>query len=450
MSNKKNSPKSEESILSTSATSADLEGINLPAKQEETPEAKEAREAAEAEAREAAVLAKVEAALKTVDTLEAKKAAEERAKAAKDAAKEAHVKQFEGNAKALLIARKVEKVDTKLKFHDFQYSFIDENGMNVPEEGRVNITEVFTTKAAKAFREAISNIARQVVPFHNAEEGEAKAAERAKVAEDFKLMFTYCGVTCEGEWTKARRPDMNAILSKAFDVNFLGDNDALKAKVLEGVWSIARRILTGREAAQNAFEARAKAAKEAAKEAHVKQFEGNAKAFLLARRVDKLDKKLVYHDFKYSFIDEAGMNVPEEGKCDVTEVFTKKAAKAYREAALNIARQVVPFHNAEAAEAKAVERAKVAEDFKLMFEYCGVTCEGEWTKARRPDMNAIMDKAFDVNFLGDNDALKAKVLEGVWSIARRILTGREAAQNAFEAREAEAKKKAEAAKTEGK
>lgn len=261
MSNKKNPTKSEESILSTSATSSDLEGVNLPAKQEETPEQKAEREAAEK-------AAKIEAALKTAASVEAKKAAEERAKAAKEAAKEAHVKMFAGNAKAFLIARKVEKIDTRLQFHDFSYSFIDENGMNVPEEGRVNVTEVFTPKAAKAFREAIANIARQVVPFHNAEEGEAKAKERAKVAEDFKLVFEYLGVTCAEGWEKTRKNDMNAILSSAFGTDYSGDDDAKKKAIIEAAWPRARRILLGREAAKNAYEAKeaeAKAKKESAK-----------------------------------------------------------------------------------------------------------------------------------------------------------------------------------------
>ena len=267
MSNKKNSPKPEENILATSATASDLEGTNLPKHEEETPEAKEAREAAEAEAREAAVLAKVEAALKTVDTIEKKQAAEARAKAAKAEAREAHVKQYEGNAKAFLLARRVDQVGKSLVYRDFSYSFVDEAGMNVPEDGKCDVTEVFTKKAAKAYREAALNIARQVVPFHGAEEGEAKAAERAKVAEDFKLMFEYLGVTCADGWEKSRKPDMNAIFDKAFDVNFSGDYDGVKAKVLEGMWSISRRILKGREAASNAFAAREAEAKRKAEAA---------------------------------------------------------------------------------------------------------------------------------------------------------------------------------------
>ena len=261
MSNNKKA-KSEENILTTSATSADLEGVNLPAKDEEA-EAKAAKEA-----EEAAKAAKLDEAVKAFVSYEAKKASEERAKAAKEVAKEAYLKQFAGNAKALLVARKVEKIDTRLKFHDFKYSFVDENNMTVPEEGRVNVTEVFTPKAAKAFREAVSNIARQVVPFHDAEGDEARAAVREKVAEDFKLVFEYLGVTCEGDWKKARRKDMNAILSSAFGTDYSGDDDAKKKLIIEAAWPRARRILLGREAAKNAYEAKeaeAKAKKESAK-----------------------------------------------------------------------------------------------------------------------------------------------------------------------------------------
>ena len=140
--------------------------------------------------------------------------------------------------------------------------------MNVPEEGRVNVTGVFTTKAAKAFREAVSSIARQVVPFHDAEGDEAKAAVREKVAEDFKLIFEYLGVECSGDWKKARRKDMNAILSSAFGTDYSGDDDAKKKLIIEAAWPRARRILLGREAAKNAYEAKeveAKKKKESAK-----------------------------------------------------------------------------------------------------------------------------------------------------------------------------------------
>lgn len=242
----------QQGILETSATSSDLEGVNLP--KEETPEEREEREKQEA-------FKKLNDALDFVEKVEKKKAAEERAKAAKEAAKEAHVKMFAGNAKAFLIARKVEKIDTRLQFHDFSYSFIDENGMQVPEDGRVNVTDIFTPKAAKAFREAVASIARQVVPFHDAEEGEGKAAVRAKVAEDFQLVFEYLGVTCEGDWTKTRKNDMNAILESAFSTDYSGDDDAKKKAIIEAAWPRARRILLGREAARNAYEAKEAEAK---------------------------------------------------------------------------------------------------------------------------------------------------------------------------------------------
>ena len=74
--------------------------------------------------------------MKAFVTYEAKKAAEERCKVAKEAKKEAHKKQYEGNAKAFLLARRVEKDEAgKLSFHDFKFSYLDENGMNVPEVG---------------------------------------------------------------------------------------------------------------------------------------------------------------------------------------------------------------------------------------------------------------------------------------------------------------------------
>ena len=70
MSNKKNvSPKPEENILATSATSADLEGVNLPV--DEEAEAKAAKEA-----EEAAKAAKIDEAVKAFVSYEAKKAAE--------------------------------------------------------------------------------------------------------------------------------------------------------------------------------------------------------------------------------------------------------------------------------------------------------------------------------------------------------------------------------------
>lgn len=217
----------------------------------------------------------VERLLKSAMKAEEKaKAGEREAKAKKDA-KAAKVENTSSVA-AFLLARNIVEDEGRKSFYDFSYKFIDENGVEVMEYGRMNVTAVMGEKAAKAFREAAKKIKSAVVPYKQAENDEGRANVRKSVSEEFKTIFTYLGVPVKSDDDlEKRKNDCRAILSGAYEIDCDGDDDAKgEGKIIQSACYVARRILTGREAAKNAEAAKAakKAAKaEAAKTEGVKQ-----------------------------------------------------------------------------------------------------------------------------------------------------------------------------------
>lgn len=238
-------------------------------------EAPKPTEAELLEAEKAAKAAEVERLLKSALKAEAVKQAAERAKKAKEAAKAAKVEKTSSVAEFLL-SRNIVKNEGRKSFYDFSYNFIDENGVSVMEYGRMNVTAVMGEKAAKAFREAAKKIKSAVVPYKQAENDEERAKVRKSVSEEFKTIFTYLGVPVETEENlEKRKADCRAILSGAYEIDCDGDDDAKgEGKIILSACYVARRILTGREAAKNAEAAKAaeaKTKKEAAKTEGVKQ-----------------------------------------------------------------------------------------------------------------------------------------------------------------------------------
>ena len=263
---KKMSNKSKNSIDVSNQQAADLVT---------QAEAIKPTEAEAAEAEKAAKAAEVERLLKAAMKAEAAKQAADREKKAKEAAKAAKVENTSSVAEFLL-ARHIVKDEGRKSFYDFSYKFIDENGVEVMEYGRMNVTSVMSEKAAKAFREAAKKIKAAVVPYKQAENDEERAKVRKSVSEEFKTIFSYLGVSVKTEEElEKRKADCRAILSGAYEIDCDGDDDAKgEGKIIQSACYVARRILTGREAAKNAEAAKAaeaKAKKEAKKTEGVKQ-----------------------------------------------------------------------------------------------------------------------------------------------------------------------------------
>lgn len=185
--------------------------------------------------------------------------ANERKTAARKAAKTACVNQYTGKAAELLKNRVVEEnKNGKQAVVDFNYSYVDENGATVPMAGKIPVTAVFSKDAAAAIRKAAETVQNSVVAFHVAD-ADGKAKIRATVQPDIGKLFTFLSVP-----RMAKKSEIADILESAYMTNANGDYDSENENaIISSVSAIARRILKGRENAENADKARKDAANKA-------------------------------------------------------------------------------------------------------------------------------------------------------------------------------------------
>lgn len=185
--------------------------------------------------------------------------ANERKTAARKAAKTACVNQYMGKAAELLKARIVEEnKGGKQTVVDFDYSYVDENGATIPMTGKIPVTAVFSKDAAAAIRKAAATVQDVVVAFHVAD-SEGKAKIRATVQKEIDSLFTFLSVP-----RMAKKSEIADILESAYMTNANGDYDSENENaIISSVSAIARRILKGRENAENADKARKDAASKA-------------------------------------------------------------------------------------------------------------------------------------------------------------------------------------------
>lgn len=194
----------------------------------------------------------------------AKEQADERKTLARKVARSCFIEKFNGHAAELLAARTVEEnKGGKQRVTDFTFSWTDENGDAVTASGNIPVTAVLSSDAAAMFRMKAETVQNLVVPFHVADDTE-KAKIRAAAEKDINSMFSLCRVP-----RSAKKSEIADILESAYVTNANGDYDAEKAAaIIASVSAIARRIIKGRENANNADKARkdiaekAKAAKE--------------------------------------------------------------------------------------------------------------------------------------------------------------------------------------------
>ena len=184
--------------------------------------------------------------------------ANERKTAARKAAKTACVNLYMGKAAELLKNRVVEEnKNGKQTAIDFQYSYVDENGATVPMAGKIPVTAVFSKDAAAAIRKAAETVQNSVVAFHVAD-ADGKAKIRAAVEKDVNALFAFLSVR------PAKKSEVVDILESAYMTNANGDYDSENENaIISSVSAIARRILKGRENAENADRARKDAASKA-------------------------------------------------------------------------------------------------------------------------------------------------------------------------------------------
>ena len=194
--------------------------------------------------------------------------AEERKSIARKAAKESTVKKYSGKVAEFLKARTVtENENGKQAVQDFSYSWKDENGQEVTAAGKVPVTAILSSDAAKNFRECAKRVQSEVVAFHVAD-ATGKAKIRAAVEKDVNKMFTFLAIPAE---RAAKKSEVADILESAYFTNANGDNDASGENAI--VWTVSavvRRILKGRDNAIDADKTRKDAATAAAKAKEVK------------------------------------------------------------------------------------------------------------------------------------------------------------------------------------
>lgn len=198
----------------------------------------------------------------------AEQLADERRTKAKNDAKTATVKQYTGNVKGMLLNRSNTQNGNSKAFHDFTYSWNDENGMTCTENGKIAVTDVMTGAAAKTWRGYAKSVLSVVVDYHNADSDDDKAKIRNSIAGDVKKMWAMCGLDRD-----PKKPDLRDILDNAYKLDAWGDDDA--ANPVNSIVNRAKQILDGREK-QNSYKAKQDAA--AAKKATKTESKADSKA----------------------------------------------------------------------------------------------------------------------------------------------------------------------------